>query len=161
MTSPTQHGQNLPGVALHVALELLPGDGPAFRLCLSPTGKGMAWSSRLQPLVFSVADAIRLAPRLELEVQKIEFPAVCQGMKAPHFVHQHGKVSSRLWIIGVSCGSHVDYAELLAACRGEHLPNFWFLHSTLNHRKQADSDHHDENRTTARPNLLTNAMDRT
>jgi len=86
----------------------------------------MCWSTRLQPHAFSIADAIALAPRVELYVEQI-FPT--SGHATSDWSKLHTKtIGSGIFVVGVKGGKHVLYNEFLAAASGKDLPNDWFLH---------------------------------
>jgi len=86
----------------------------------------MCWSARLQPQGFSIADAIALAPCLELYVEQV---LTTDGHSSFDWGKLHAKtVRSGVFVVSVEGGENILYNEFLAAASGKDLPNDWFLH---------------------------------
>lgn len=113
-------------VCVHLGRYLLGPDYKPFYLCKNPRRERMCWSARLQPHAFSIADAIALAPLVELNVKQFPLPS---SYASSDWGELHKKtIRSGVFVVGVEGGKHILYNEFLAAASGQNLPNNWFSH---------------------------------
>ena len=118
-----------------LARSLLGDPARLHYLCWCPTRQRRVWSTRLQPLQLSVADAIAAAPRIEFAAEEVFCIPVVSGRVCPVQGHEghHKFVWGGKGVVRLVSGRHLLYPEFLAAARGENLPNRWFLHSSELH----------------------------
>lgn len=123
--TPAQPSVNQPA-CVYLGRYLLGPDYKPFYLCKLPRRERMYWSARLQPHAFSIADAITLAPRLEIYVEQVLAPGRHSSFD---WSKLHAKtIRSGVFVVGIEGGKHILYNEFLAAASGQNLPNNWFSH---------------------------------
>lgn len=98
------------------------GQGPRFFLCHRPGATRLTWSSRLQPLRLSVADAVGLAPAMKFVGHQV-YVFEAAGNAAIQGDENDGEVLARLRqrVAAVVQVGYCLYEELLAAAGVEDL----------------------------------------